>query len=240
MSQHQELRAELLELIKTNKEGFGSETPESKRIDTLIDELVEFTPYPGALNHADVFQGHWEGSYFSFGKLVGGDGAKGQGAGVTTTLRVFSMGRLPDIKATQVYTALEIDPNETSYNFYQRLKVGDDKIDTHHFTYGRYIKKNENLDRFFVEFDKFEIGPADPNVSIEAYCAAINVESVGELSAKLSPSPKLWSHVAYMDDDIRIQLGQMGGHYVMLKRDLPMYALEHARGNQIDPPRLAT
>ena len=57
----------------------------------------------------------------------------------------------------------------------------------------------------------------------------------GDLSATLSPSPKLWSHVAYMDDEIRIQLGQMGGHYIMFRTDLPMYSIQHANGEKITP-----
>ena len=166
MSQHQELRGELLELIKTNKEGFGSETPESKRIDTLIDELVEFTPYPGALNHADVFQGHWEGSYFSFGKLVGGDGAKGQGAGVTTTLRVFSMGRLPDIKATQVYTALEIIRKitfllypiipESSLKALSIFNLKESDIDFSTIANHYYLKQGDPIKKIKILFKKIE------------------------------------------------------------------------------------
>jgi hypothetical protein len=235
MAQREELRAELLELIETNKEGFAALTPATQRIDALIDELVQVTKYPGALNHTDVFKGHWAGIYFSFGRLVGGDGATNQGAGVTASLRVFSMGRLPDVPATQVYSGLEIEPESGAYNFYARYKIGKNKIDSHHLTYGRYSRKEENPDRFFVEFDKFEILPADPDMSLEDYRNAIGAASTDKLSATLSPSPKLWSHVAYMDDEIRIHLGQMGGHYVMRKTALPMYALEHAAGKTIAP-----
>lgn len=236
MPQREELRAELLELIKNNKEGLGAETPETQRIDALIDELVQHTPYPGALNHPEVFKGHWAGSYVSFGRLVGGKGATDEGTGVTTSLRVFSMGRLPDVPATQVYSGLEIEPEGGQYNFYQRLRVGENNIETNHFTYGRYLRKDENPDRFFVEFDKFEVGPSDPDMSMEDYRKAIGLGPTDALEAELSPSPKLWSDVAYMDDDVRIHLGQMGGHYVMLRTELPMYALEHAKGNRIDPP----
>lgn len=230
MAGREALRQELLALIGNHKEGFSADTPETRRIDALIDELVAHTPYPGALDHPEVYRGHWKGSYFSFGRMVGGDGATGKGQGVSTSLRVFSMGRLPDVPATQRYNGLEIDPDSGSYNFYARFLVGERQIDSHHFTYGRFQRKDENPDRFFVEFDRFEIMPADPNVSIEEYCDALGVASADELTAELSPSPKLWSHVAYMDDDIRIQLGQLGGHYVMLRTELPMYSLLHREG----------
>lgn len=239
MSQRETLKAELLELIETHKEGFASGTPESQRINDLIDELVAETPYPGALNHPDVYRGHYEGDYYNFGRLVGGDGAQDQGTGVTTSLRVFSMGRLPDIPATHISSGLEIDPENGIYNFYGRLKVGEAQVPSHHFTYGRFNKKDENPDRFFVEFDGFEISPMDADMSIDDYCKAIGVESADELKTTISPSPKLWSHVAYMDDDMRIQLGQLGGHYIMFRTDEPMYSIEHAKGNRINPPPMA-
>ena len=239
MSQRDALKAELLSLIETHKEGFASGTPESQRINGLIDKLVAETPYPGAMNYPDVYKGRWVGDYYNFGRLVGGDGATNQGNGVTTSLKVFSMGRLPDIPATHLGNGLEIDPAAGQYNFYGQLKVGEAQIDSHHFTYGRFSKKEEDLDRFFVEFDGFEIAPADPDMSTEEYCQAIGVDGPEDLKASLSPSPKLWSHVAYMDDDMRIQLGQLGGHYIMFRTDEPMYSVEYAKGNQINPPMLA-
>jgi len=233
MTQREEIRAELLDLIENHKEGFASGTPETRRINALIDELRELTLYPGALNHSDVFHGHWAGNYYNFGSLIGGDGAKDQGAGVTASLRVFSMGRLPDIPATHVSTGLEIDSNQGIYNFYSHLKVGSEAVDTHHFTYGRYSKKEDEPDRFFVEFDGFEIIPLDSDLSLEAYCDAIGVVDKSDLKASLLPSPKLWSDIVYMDDEMRIQLGQLGGHYIMFRTDLPMYSLQHLRGQKI-------
>jgi hypothetical protein len=233
MSSREALREELLSLIEENREGFAAGTPATIRIDEIIDELIQHTPYPGALNYPEVYRGHWEGSYFSFGRLVGGDGATNQGQDVTTSLRVFSMGRLPDVPARQVYSGLEIVPESGAYNFYARYLIGEKQIDSHHFTYGRFGRKEEDLDRFFVEFDAFEIMPADPGMSLEEYREAIGAESVEELRAELRPSPKLWSHVAYMDDDIRIQLGQMGGHYVMLRTDKPLYSIAHRNGEVI-------
>lgn len=243
MTQNEErrtsLRAELLDIIATHKEGFASGTPESVRINDLIDELAELTPYPRALDHKDVYRGHWVGDYFNFGRLVGGDGAKDQGAGVSTTLKVFSMGRLPDVPATHVGNALEIEPDEGLYNFYGRLLVGEAQIDSHHLTYGRFQQKEENPDRFYVEFDKFEIAPADPDMSVEDYCKATGIDSPDDLVAELSPSPKLYSDVVYMDDEMRIQLGQLGGHYIMFRKDRPLYSVEYAKGNPIDPPSMA-
>ena len=76
-------------------------------------------------------------------------------------------------------------------------------------------------------------------MSIEAYCEAIGVESADELKSQLKLSPKLWSHIAYMDDDIRIQLGQLGGHYVMLRTVKPMYSVEHLNGKVIPKTAVA-
>ncbi|MFL2769371.1 MAG: hypothetical protein ACJZ9F_00030 [Rhodospirillaceae bacterium] len=236
MNQHKCLRAELLKIIETHKEGFASGTPESRRINALIDELAEHTPYPRALDHADVYRGHWVGNYYNFGRLVGGDGLKDQGTGLTTSLRAFSMGRLPDVPATHAGNALEINPTTGQYNFYGRLLVGEEQIDSHHFTYGRFTQKEENPSRFYVEFDKFEIAPADPSMSPEDYCKATGIDTPEDLAADLVPSPRLWSDVVYMDDDMRIQLGQLGGYYILFRKGIVMYSVEHASGKLINPP----
>ena len=76
-------------------------------------------------------------------------------------------------------------------------------------------------------------------MSLDEYCAATGIEKPEDLSASMTPSPKLWSHVAYMDDDMRIQLGQLGGHYIMFRTDRPMYSLEHASGKTVTPEFIA-
>ena len=75
MTDRQALRRELLDIIETHKEGFGSGTPESQRIDALIDELAPLTPYPQAIDHPEIYQGHWVAVYHNIGKLVGGAAA---------------------------------------------------------------------------------------------------------------------------------------------------------------------
>ena len=59
MSRREALRSELLAIVETHKEGFASGTPESKRIDALIDELAPLSPYARAIDHPEVYGGHW-------------------------------------------------------------------------------------------------------------------------------------------------------------------------------------
>jgi hypothetical protein len=70
-----------------------------------------------ALAHPEVYRGHWAAEYHSIGKLVGGAGAQNQGVGVTASLKVFSMGRMPDVPARFLGNGLEIDPESGAYNF---------------------------------------------------------------------------------------------------------------------------
>ena len=133
MSDRNTLLRELLDIIATHKEGFKSGTPESKRIDALIDELATHSKYPRALEHPEVFSGHWVAGYHSIGRLVGGAAAKDEGVGVTTSLKVFSMGRLPDIPATFLGNGLEIDPQTGAYNFTSQFLLGEKRVPTLHF-----------------------------------------------------------------------------------------------------------
>ena len=85
MSTRDVLLRELLQLTSTHKEGFKSGTPESQRINTLIDELAPLSRYPDALNHPEIFRGHWAADYHSIGRLVGGKDAQDEGVGVTVS-----------------------------------------------------------------------------------------------------------------------------------------------------------
>ena len=236
MSSRDALLQELLRLISTHKEGFKSGTPESKRIDALIDELSPLSPYPNALDHPEVFRGHWAADYHNIGRLVGGAAAKDEGIGVTVSLKVFSMGRLPDIPSTFLGNGLEIDPQTGDYNFVAQFLLGERRIPSHHFSFAKYHRREENLRRFFVEFTGFKVVPADASMSMEDFAHETGVDDPALLSAELQPRPKLWSEVAYMDDQVRVQLGQLGGHYVMLRTDRPMYSIEYFRDPDIAPP----
>jgi len=233
------LRRELLDLIANHKEGFASGTPESQRIDALIDELLPLSPYANALDHPEVFRGHWAAEYHNIGKLVGGAAAQNQGVGVTASLKVFSMGRLPDIPARFLGNGLEIDPATGAYNFVAHFELGEKRVPTYHFSLARYQRREENLRRFFVEFEGFKVVPMDSSMSMERFAAEIGVSDPALLSHDLHPRTKLWSDVAYMDDDLRIQLGQLGGHYVMRRTDLPMYSIEYWKDRSIVPPKPA-
>ena len=233
------LRRELLDLIATHKEGFASGTAESQRIDALIDELLPLSPYADALDHPEVFRGHWTAEYHNIGKLVGGAGAQNQGVGVTASLKVFSMGRLPDIPARFLGNGLEIDPATGAYNFVSHFELGEKRVPTYHFSIARYQRREENLRRFFVEFEGFKVVPVDPAMSMERFAAEVGVPDPALLSHDLRPTTKLWSDVAYLDDDLRIQLGQLGGHYVMRRTDLPMYSIEYWKDRSIVPPKPA-
>lgn len=227
MDTREALRAELLSIIATHKEGFASGSPQSQRIDQLIDLLSPLTPYPRALDHGHVFGGRWQGDYYSIGRLIGGSGAAGQGVGVVTSLKVFSMGRLPDVPSQFLGTGLEVDPEAGAYNFFSKLAVGEKMVPSFQVMYGTYRQKEENPDRFFVEFTRVAIYPADLEMGLDEYCALTGIESPAALFADMNPAPKLWSHVAYMDDTMRIQLGQLGGHYVLFKTNEPMLSLTH-------------
>ena len=226
MSKRVNLKNELLDIIKNNQENSNGQNNQADSINKLINELSTVTLYKDAVYMDDVYKGHWAGEYFNFGS-AGGGGAKDQGAGVVTTLKTFSMGQLPDIPAKHISSALEIDPKNSIYNFYSHMKIGKNLIDTHHFSYGRFSRQKIKPNRFFVEFDGFEIIPQDKSLSLDSYCKEICVARPEDLKATLPKSPKLWSDIIYMDNDMRIQHGQLGGHYIVFKKDLPMYSINH-------------
>lgn len=235
MSERDPLLRELLQLIATHKEGFKSGTPQAQRIDALIDELTPLSKYPNAIDHPEVFRGHWSADYHNIGRLVGGPQAKDEGVGVTVSLKVFSMGRLPDIPAKFLGNGLEIVPETGAYNFVSQFLLGERQVPTHHFSFARYQRRPENLRRFHVEFTGFKVVPADPEMSLESFAREIGVDDPALLAHELDPTTKLWSEVVYMDDDVRVQLGQLGGHYVMMRTDRPLYSIEYWNDKSVAP-----
>lgn len=239
MSQRESLRRELLDIIASHKQGFASGSPQSQRIDQLIDELTPLSPHPNALDHPEIFRGHWKGDYYSMGRLVGGDGATNQGIGVTASLKVFSMGRLPDIPATFLGTGLEVDPPTGAYNFFSLYALGENKVPAYHLALASYQRRTEDLSKFFVEFIGFKVVPVDRSMPMSEFARSIGVDDPAALSAETTPRPKLWSRVVYMDDTVRIQLGQMGGHYVLSRTDRPLYSIKYWTNPAIKPPSMA-
>lgn len=227
MGERENLRSELLHLIETHKEGFKSGTPEAKRIEELMYALEPHSLYPQALNHPDVFGGRWLGAYWSIGAM-GGGGAEGQGTGAETTLNTFSMGRFPKIPVTFSHNALEADPTSGQYNFISYVKVGAAKVDSHLYTLGSYRRDEKDLSKFFVQFEPMALRPADGAMPMQAFCAAIGVDGPHAITAEMQPRPKLYSSVIYMDDEIRVQIGMLGGHYVLKKSRDPMVTLAFA------------
>lgn len=227
MSNRESLREEMLALCETHKEGFASGTPEALRLDELIDEISKVTLYPNAMDYPDIWRGQWVGIYHNLGGLVGGKQTKDQGIGYTTSLYAYSMKRLPDIPARFDGNVLEVEPTTGAYNFQADMLVGEAQVPTDHYTLGRY-RRGENPDRFYVEFDSFMVRPKDKSMSLDEYAAAIGVDDPAKLHAEMDIKPKLYSTILYMDDDIRIQLGQLGGHYIMRRTGQPMVTMNLA------------
>ncbi len=227
MANREQLREEMLALCETHKEGFASGTPEAQRLQELIDEISTVTLYPKAMDHPDIWRGQWVAIYHSMGGLVGGKQTKGQGVGFATSLHAYSMKRLPDVPARFEGNVLEVEPDTGAYNFHADMLVGEAQVPTDHYTLGRY-RRGENPDRFYVEFDSFMVRPKNPSMSLDEYAEAIGVEDPALLRAVTDVKPKLYSTIVYMDDDIRIQIGQLGGHYIMRRTGKPMITMDVA------------
>ena len=102
------------------------------------------------------------------------------------------------------------------------------RIDAHLYTLGSYRRDDKDLAKFFVQFERMALRPADAAMPMAEFCRAIGVEGPEAITAEMHPRPKLYSTVIYMDDEIRIQIGMLGGHYVLRKSGDPMVTLAFA------------
>jgi hypothetical protein len=226
-----ELKHELYDLIAETKAGFAAEDPRVERLKAVIYALAEQNPYTDSVRRADVHGGRWDAIYWSFGGQGQGR-IKGQGTGVETTLADFSMQRLPPIPYIFLDNALENDPATGRYHFHARIKLGREKIPALQYTLGHYVPDETNGNRFLVDFHTFDIRPEDNRPVDDAFAAAVGAPDATKLRAQFPKMPQLYTDIIFIDDELRIQRGQLDGHYVMKRSAEPMQSMWFGRDGQ--------
>lgn len=237
MNRIADLKRELYGLIEETKQGFASDDPRVERLKALIYALSEQNPYTDSVRRAEVHGGRWDAIYWSFGGQAQGR-VKGQGTGVETTLADFSMQRLPPIPYVFVDNALENDPATGRYHFHARIKLGKERLPALQYTLGHYVPDEANGNRFLVDFHTFDIRPDDNRPVDESFAAAVGAPDKTKLKAHFPKMPQLYTDIIYIDDELRIQRGQLDGHYVMKRSAEAMQSMWFGRDGEPTDPAL--
>ncbi len=113
----------------------------------------------------------------------------------------------------------EIHHEGHHYNNVVRVRAPDGKTCGHVIVWGRYRVETDQPQRYFVEFYQAELRPL-PGEDADALRAAFGLPEDAPLVRALKP-PKLHSDIVYLDDTLRINVGSLGGVYVLTRVDRP-------------------
>jgi hypothetical protein len=167
----------------------------------LIEALIPLSPIPDPINYLPLMAGSWTSLYAKFG--VGH--SKGKSHRDDSTLSLHSFRAFPDAPI-RVSEILNVVLFETIEGAIPGLII----------IHGDYERDMANPKRFRVVFRRAEIRPR--NGAAEADLReALRLPADATLTRDFKPA-RLYSDVVYLDGSIRINIGGMGGVYVLERR----------------------
>jgi len=212
------LKHELLSLVAAFNSG-DSSPPDFPEIVSAIDTLKALSPIPDPVNHLPSVAGSWTSLYASFG--VGHSKGKSHQDDSTLSLQTFKA--FPDIpiRVNDIVQEIGIVPN--TYNnvvFFETITGSCRGIIIIH---GTYEPDAEDPKRFRVIFNGAELRGLN-DLDDAALRQALGLPDDYALKRDFKPA-KLYSDVVYLDETTRINIGGMGGVYVLERRLDPAISL---------------
>ena len=132
-----------------------------------------------------------------------------KGVGVAAALPYVAHDVMSDILATS--------RRGNAYNNVIDFTTPDRQTDGRIIVHGAYRGEPERPQRFVVDFTGMGIQPRGATTEA-ALRAGLGLEAGQALSADMKP-PKLSSDVIYLDDELRINVGSLGGLYLLKRSD---------------------
>ena len=204
-----ELKARLRASIDQARPDGTYEEAVVDEIHALMQELANNTPMPRPFDEQDKVAGPW-GSYFA---QFGPKHTAGKPIEHVTSFKLLSFGKFPDKPMRMVHIEQEIHHQSKDYNNVQIIEPVDGGMKAYFTVYGRYDVKEDNPQRYNVEFYRIALTGANGE-SDDDLRKAFDLAADTPLDVAMKP-PKLHSDVVFCDDDMRINFGSMGGAYVM-------------------------
>ena len=219
MSDRNDLRTQILALVHGMDPTTRLEESESRRLKSLCDQLAEHSPVPEPMNHQQAAEGVWLSRFASFG----GKHSEGQPLLHQTTLKIQSFGHLPEVPMRVTRLVQEIEQSSKAYNNIVHVTNMAEDLKGVVVMHGRYGPDEGNPKRYMVEFYRVAFHPAD-NVPDAVFRSGFGLSSDIGLDQAFRPIP-FHSDIVYLDDDLRINYGKLGGFYVLERLRSPGYSV---------------
>lgn len=205
------LKAELLDLCRKTDGGFKTaNVPWLGRIAELMDRLAELTPTPKPLESSDI-DGRWRAEFVSFG------GRAEQGAGIErdSSLMLNSFGKLPNVPIRVTGICQDVDRRSKTYSNIVEFTAPDGTCSGELLILGQFSDDPRRPQRALVSFGRVLARPSG-SATGEEWRRGLGLPGDASLEAEFKP-PALHSDVVYLDSELRINIGNMGGNYVLRK-----------------------
>jgi hypothetical protein len=202
-------KEKLLTLID-QADAAGSFTDESfAQLATIVDELRPLTAVPAPMDALDQVEGVWETVFAHFGAKH----SAGKPKVHDSNLKVQSFNAFEPIPIRVLNLCQEIAREGSAYNNVVDFMAADGVTPGVIIVHGRFREEPDNRQRFAVDFHAVELRPA-PESDEATLRAALGFDQAQSLTVTLKP-PRLHSDVIYLDDELRINAGSLGGLYVL-------------------------
>ena len=187
-------------------------SPDGSDITRLIEALAPLSPIPDPNNHLAAVAGGWSTLYASFGA----GRFKGKSHHDDSTLGLQTFKAFPDTPIRVKEIVQEIGLATNAYNNVVRFETVEGGCPGVVIIHGDYELDAEDARRFRVVFHGAEIRGAEGSDDA-ALRRAAGLPDDAALRRDFKPA-KLYSDVVYLDETHRINLGGMGGVYVLERR----------------------
>ena len=179
------------------------------RIHELIAALGPLTPTPSPFANQAFVESPWGLDYAQFGpRHTAGKPIRHIGK-----LSNHSFNLFPAVEVLQLGITQDIRVDGNHYNNCMEFATPDGSYAARRIVWGRYDVGPEHPQRYDVSFYAVELIP-NPDSSPEELRERIGLEPDALLRRDLKP-PRLHSNIVFCDDDMRINVGVMGGIYVL-------------------------
>lgn len=175
----------------------------------LVEAIRLENVYAAPLDTLDKVVGRWDTDFAHFG----GKHSAGKPKVHDSDLKLQSFNRFPAAPIRVTRICQEISQTGNAYNNVIDFICSDGDTRGVLIVHGRFRPDEENRQRFHVEFVATELRPGE-DCDAPALLAALGLDAAQPLKVDLKP-PRLYSDVVYLDDDIRINIGGLGGLYLM-------------------------
>ncbi len=218
MSSRHVLKEELMSLLAEVNEG-QSTPPDLPEIVAMVDTLTPLSPIPDPTHQLEAVAGSWTSVFASFGF----GRAKGKMRHDDSTLGIHTFKAFPETPIHVIDIMQEIGVTPNAYNNVVIIEPMDRSCRGLIIIHGNYEGDPENVKRFRVVFHSAEIRGLN-GVDDATLRLALDLPEGCALKRDFKPA-KFYSDVVYLDETTRINIGGMGGVYVLERRSEPALTL---------------